>query len=226
MDTKPSDFFVGFIDFFAVILPGALLCAVLAPVAKDHLFGPIISRPTGEAEGWIVFAFAAYLTGHLVFLLASFLDPVYDRAREWLLPRENDGLYNLATELKNAKLGAKSAEVINTFRWARAYIQLRHPKAIAEISKLEADSKFFRSFVVVLVLAVPILATHGPGIELVAAAALVPLAALCCWRYGERRWKSTKLAYEYLITATKAVDCPAEPAASPSERLQSPPKAP
>ena len=207
MDTKPSDFFVGVIDFFAVILPGALLCSMLVPLAQGHLFGPIVPPFAGRAEVWIAFLFASYLMGHLVFLLASFLDPVYDKLRRRLKPPENDRLYALATQLKEAKLGPASADLINTFRWAKAYIQMCHPKAIVEINRLEADSKFFRSFVVVLVLAVPILLARGQGVEVVVAIVLLPLAALCFWRYAERRWKSTRLAYEYLITATKAVDC-------------------
>jgi hypothetical protein len=207
MDTKPSDFFVGVIDFFAVILPGALLCSMLVPLAQGHLFGPIVPPFAGRAEVWIAFLFASYLMGHLVFLLASFLDPVYDKLRRRLKPPENDRLYALATQLKEAKLGPASADLINTFRWAKAYIQLRHPKALVEINRLEADSKFFRSFVVVLVLAFPILLARGQGSKVVLAILLLPLAALCFWRYAERRWKSTRLAYEYLITATKAVDC-------------------
>ena len=49
-----------------------------------------------------------------------------------------------------AKKGGKAN--INAFQWAKARLTLEHPVALAAVQRFEADSKFFRSFVVVLVI--------------------------------------------------------------------------
>jgi hypothetical protein len=63
MGYKPEDFFVGVIDFFAVLLPGALMSFVIADFARHHLFGKALPAIQGEAQGWVVFAFSSYLLG-------------------------------------------------------------------------------------------------------------------------------------------------------------------
>ncbi|UIE38901.1 hypothetical protein [Leptodesmis sichuanensis] len=71
-------------DFFSILLPGALLTYLLmgevGPVVRgdryDNLYG---------AQAWAAFLFASYLFGHLVFLLGSWLDEFYDWARRYTL---------------------------------------------------------------------------------------------------------------------------------------------
>ena len=76
----PQKFFIGMMDFFSILLPGAVLTYLFSDVAGAPIFkdDPI----PGGAEGWIVFIFSSYLLGHLVFLgtTLSPLDPgVADR---------------------------------------------------------------------------------------------------------------------------------------------------
>jgi hypothetical protein len=40
---KPNDFFVGIIDFFAILLPGACGVAILEPLFANHFLDEIIS---------------------------------------------------------------------------------------------------------------------------------------------------------------------------------------
>jgi hypothetical protein len=203
VENKPADFFVGVIDFFSVLLPGALLSAVLAPRVRDRLFGPVFPQLDGDVETWVAFIFASYLLGHLVFLLASFLDHPYDWIRKKLVPFKKDQLYLYATRLKENELGNEAANLINTFRWSKAFVELRHPKVAVEIHRFEADSKFFRSFVFVLLFIACILFGEQAWGW---AFAVVFLMGLSFWRYAERRWKSTRIAYEYLITAVRISD--------------------
>jgi hypothetical protein len=53
MSTKPADFFIGVIDFFAIILPGALL-AYLALVALRQNHPPLVDLPRENTApaGW------------------------------------------------------------------------------------------------------------------------------------------------------------------------------
>ena len=52
---KPSEFYVGVLDFFAILLPGAIATAILTPSLGPLVLGPLIPAPTGEADKWVVF---------------------------------------------------------------------------------------------------------------------------------------------------------------------------
>jgi hypothetical protein len=73
MSFGPEKFFIGWIDFFSILLPGALLTWLLmgevGPVALGDRYAKL-----GGAQAWAAFLFASYLFGHLVFLLGSYLD--------------------------------------------------------------------------------------------------------------------------------------------------------
>ena len=59
MSTKPADFFIGVIDFFAIILPGALL-SYLVLVALRQYHPPLADLPgEGTAAGWVAFALSS-----------------------------------------------------------------------------------------------------------------------------------------------------------------------
>jgi len=75
MSLEPSKFFVGVVDFFAILLPGGLLTYAI----RRYLGSGGI---TGKEE-WMVFLFGSYLLGHFIFLFGSaFLDDhVYDKVR-------------------------------------------------------------------------------------------------------------------------------------------------
>ncbi|GAB4371405.1 MAG: hypothetical protein Kow0042_14160 [Calditrichia bacterium] len=205
MSYKPGDVFIGVIDFFAILLPGALLVFFLIEPAKTHLFGKILPSVNTEVQAWVVFLFAAYLFGHFIFLLGSKIDFCYDLYRKRFLSSKSDEPYKSASIIRDKMMGKKDAEKIcNTFQWSKANVQLFYPEAAREIHRLEADSKFFRSLIVVLFLVGIILFGQTAWIEGIICFALMILSFL---RYADQRWKSTRLAYIYLIAlpAKKAV---------------------
>src|SRR5260370_550536 len=58
MDYKPGDFFIGVIDFFGILLPGAVLL---------FLRGQWLSQILGLNQTmWVVFFFASYVLGHFL----------------------------------------------------------------------------------------------------------------------------------------------------------------
>lgn len=201
MDYKPGDFLVGIIDFFAILLPGALLAFATKDLALTHIFGPVLPAIQGEAQGWAAFIFASYLLGHFMFLVGSYLDKkAYPPYRKRFLTRDSDRTYERAKAIKENHLNDQEAEVVNPFKWARASVQLLYPAAAVEIHRLEADSKFFRSLIVVLLLTCPILVYKWAWIELGACIFLIVLSFV---RYADQRFKSTQLAYTYLIALEK-----------------------
>ena len=202
---KLSDLYVGVIDLFAILLPGALLAgalAVLIPIPE-----PLQGLLASEGARWVAFAFAAYALGHFAFLLSAKADDwFYDGYRKKKWPKADDPgkLYPMATGLRLAQFpnGANPGDDLpmNTFKWAKTVLMLRAPGALADVQRYEADSKFFRSMMVVL----PVIGIIGP---LIGIWPLLPLAILFTWfsfrSYAERRYKSTEWAYQYALVLEK-----------------------
>ena len=164
------------------------------------MFGTLFPAIPPGTAGWVIFLFAAYLLGHIVFLLGSYLDNIYDPIRKLVWPKATDFAYQQADRIKRDRLGAKAAKAINTYQWSRAILTLNHPAGMAEVARLEADSKFFRSLVVVLViLLAATLANDGHRTGIVFPVLLGVFAVLSYWRYTERRYKSTEQAYRFMI---------------------------
>jgi ADP-ribose pyrophosphatase YjhB (NUDIX family) len=225
MNFEPQKFFIGVIDFFSILLPGALFTYLLKDDVGPRFFGNGYHRLTGT-EGWVVFLFSSYLLGHFIFLLGSWLldDHVYDRIREathegqikrlakgkklssalarWLaasfIKRGSDQAVSQAVRTKEHYLDPLSAsDAINAFQWCKAKLTLEHPEGLATVQRFEADSKFFRSFVIVLCVLIPWgLFVRRPGITLFGAISLV----LAFWRYVDQRVKATNQAYWYILT--------------------------
>ncbi|MBI4519153.1 MAG: NUDIX domain-containing protein [Deltaproteobacteria bacterium] len=243
MNFEPQKFFIGLMDFFSILLPGALLTYLLMGEVGPVVLGDRYAKLAG-AEAWAAFLFASYLFGHLVFLVGSRLDEFYDWARRHTLDVQISQLArrgrllswfarvliwhvfkderNLAVEragkIKRQALGALQAkDAINTFQWCKALLNVESPESLAIVQRFEADSKFFRCFAVVLLLLLAAwpLQDKWPlsGIPVV-----LGLLLLALWRYMEQRYKATNQAYWSVITlAAKdgkvTLDKPAAPSA-------------
>ena len=216
-EIKSSSGYFSVIDMFAVLMPGVLLVAGLNTLGS----WPLLSEglPKGEASAWLSFVVESYIAGHFIFILASGLDgPLYHRLLRPALDSEDGLSYRLASDLKARYFGARLGIVdrlhpMNTFAWAKTVMALRAPRALAEVQRFEADSKFFRSLAV-LMPGLGVIALHrvgwsgGAGLGVVGAT--LTLTVLACWRYGERRLKSTQWAYNYVITLFGASDIGAD----------------
>lgn len=175
MDLKPSDIFIGVIDFFSVILPGALLTYFLSGMYYGDIFGDgkILREPSSEPAKWAVFLLASYIVGNLVFMLSSFLDRTYDGfLRRRFFQNKYDLKFKTArhihwkhintdarlNDLRQADILSKAdhdeimgdpeREIFNTFKWSQHFLLFNKPEALAAVQRVEADSKFFRSLVI------------------------------------------------------------------------------
>ncbi len=148
MNYKPSDLFVGIVDFFSVLLPGAVLAFALQ-LAKVGFIESQLAHRSPQTK-WIVFVLASYLLGHFVFLIgAAFLDDLYDATYvKRQQAKRGARLLKHAASIKRAAL-QDAHKIENNFKWARAFIKLKKPEMAADIDRLEANSKFFRSLTVV-----------------------------------------------------------------------------
>ena len=210
--SKPGDFFVGILDFFAILVPGSIATAILQPRFGHLVFGQLIAHPPSEAGQWVAFLVFAYFIGHLIFLLGSYIDRLYDLLRKRMNPYGNESAYQCATRLRDELIEPAERAALNTFQWARAVLITISPAAADDVSRLEADSKFFRSLLLVSALASVVFATGGHWVEALVALLLV---APCFARYYERRLNSTTQANIHVV-ALHRIGRLAKPSAAPA----------
>jgi hypothetical protein len=194
---KPGDFLIGVLDFFAILLPGSIATWLATRyIPPAHLFRQLSLDPDTQPEGGVLLAaffLSSYVLGHFVFMAGSRIDSTYDRWRVRTRPSSSDQTFQAADALRKRLTPALTAGSLTTLKWSKAFIQVQSPPARAEIDRLEADSKFFRSLVVVAAA----LALHfavgesAPGNGL----ACVVFGFIAYTRYVDQRWKLTQLSY-------------------------------
>lgn len=226
MDFEPQKFFVGLIDFFSILLPGALLTFLLRGEAERSMWVAERLPQLSGAKGWVAFLVASYLLGHFAFLLGSWLDELYDWLRRrtlnfqirelarrgkligwwvrlpvWLVfKRERNLAVERAGQIKRHSLAPLRAKnEINNFQWSKALLTVESPTSLAVVQRFEADSKFFRCFVIVLLVMLGLSWRWQNWTLAIAGLVLLPMAM---WRYMEQRYKATNQAYWSVITLT------------------------
>ena len=236
MGFEPQKFFIGLVDFFSIFMPGALLAYIGKDWIAEQFVGDI-SYPLESTEHIFVFLFASYLIGHFVFLVGSTLDRlVYDPLRKltrwgqigrlakgeklrpkWLrrlaeslvlFGRSPDVAVMKVQQLKAQALDSLSAGgAVNSFQWSKALLSKEHPEGLLAVQRFEADSKFFRSFVISLLILAPLFLFYEKwALGLIAFVLLVPALL----RYIDQRFKSTQQAYWFVITLAALAE-PKEP---------------
>lgn len=227
MNFEPQKFFIGLVDFFSILMPGAMLVYL----GKDWVavkFGLCKGFPLDGTEAGMVFLFVSYLLGHFAFLLSSALDDmVYDPVRtwtdwgqiskrlakgtslsshwkrrfsttRWLFGKNPDNAVMQAQRIKARALQGLAAEdAINAFQWSKTRLTKDLPEGLLAVQRFEADSKFFRSFVVVLGVLTLFYLLRCKWLEAVVCfLGMVP----ALWRYIDQRFKATQQAYWFVIT--------------------------
>jgi len=234
---EPQKLFIGIIDFFAILLPGALLVFLVRDNQTIRNFFTDQPYYPADVKGWIIFAVASYLLGHFIFLIGSWsLDSfVYDVLRKptyqeqikrlakekklsaielrWLsrlfFNKNVDSAVRQAVKIKEHYLGPiESTSSVNAFQWCKARLSIEQPQALAAVERFEADSKFFRSLVILCLLMgilVPLgFVNHGRTVLW----SSVPVLLLALWRYMDQRLKATNQAYWFIIALEGKTNSP------------------
>jgi hypothetical protein len=211
---KPGDLFIGVIDFFAILIPG-IVAAMFAAWARELI--PL--QPDALFFGTILLA--GFILGHVLHGLGSFLDVlVYDplfRPRDHSDAQRargskgyfhsNDELYRQAKRVTAFAGSGDQAEVKSPpggmYQWARAWLRMHSPEATAELDRLEADSKLFRSLTVIALAALVCWSTFP---HLVAYELPLTIAVLLfsLWRYCDLRQKMVRACYLHYVQVRSA----------------------
>jgi hypothetical protein len=197
---KPGDFLLGVLDFFGILLPGSLATWLVTQYIPPKTLREALSFGLGDGTAnpdplllGAAFVLSSYLLGHFVFMAGAKLDLPYDRWRKRAKPKNRDMAFREAEKVQTKLTPGLAGGDFTTLKWAKAYVQVKAPAARVEIDRLEADSKFFRSLVVVWALAAAhfLLREQSPVAGVVALA----LTGLSYLRFREQRWKMTELSY-------------------------------
>ena len=153
---KPQDFFIGLRDFFSVLVPGVVFLTLLPPLKSAILGANVV-------EAAFAFAIAAYIVGSVAASLGAGLDWIIDPAIEHPLRKRvlggrleerRDAAEALRLELlegcSEPLLAAAHIEKTKGFWWD--HLRLNCDVAIAELDRLEASQKLFRSLVATFLL--------------------------------------------------------------------------
>lgn len=200
---------IGLLDFLTILVPGGFLLLLLGNVIIDLVRKLGIDYRQYQ-DHWIVPVIAAvlaYILGHFVFFFASFLDElIYEKVKRvyW---HSHSKLAAYVVQIKNSKTGITDPKVMNAWKWSCAWLLSTQPEIYAEVERNTAESKFFRSLVVVLIVAAVVFVLNMGWQSLWIT---IPLIFFSLIRYLTQRQRSLETAYHGVITSSNEV-LPNEP---------------
>jgi len=185
---KPGEFFIGVIDFFGILVPGAVLLFLDGSRLPDVLQLPPLGDPTLQ---WAAFLVGAYVLGH--FLLAAGVP--LNRTLRFYKSANKDRFYQSAKKHLIVHSTTEEQARTDTFYLAYASVRLKSPAAAAEIERQMADYKLFRSLAIVFALDLAVnWWLHGRWPRLLLSSLLLALTAV---RFGFLLSWTYRITFEY-----------------------------
>lgn len=214
MPFKPSELFLGVVNFLGVMVPGAIFCFLL-----------LRRLPVGTGSkwsNWMVFAAAAYVFGQLLLAVSEILNRSVDGvagrlsagldAKLWEVEKEFRQWYRNAMQINPVdKKSEDRSDSAFFFHTALSYVRLNHAEAAGEVDHHMADYKLLRSLVAVFLFDVIISIGVAPRFYFLymVEVGLAALSFLCFVRmYNWARF----LAFDYALSISHLK--PSAPAAS------------
>jgi hypothetical protein len=192
MEYKPSDLFVGVIDFFGILVPGAVLVFLHGDQIFDLL--GMHRAPDDKIFYWTSFVIVSFLLGHfLTSLGVLLLNWVYG------LPIGSLDRYYKEAEPEISLAEPKTRK--DAFHRAYAFIRLNCPAGISEIDRQVAEYKLFRALTIVFLIDFGFALAANDARHMVVSAVLVLLsghrfASLVSW--------TQRITFEYYVLLTRA----------------------
>ncbi len=195
---KPADLFIGAVEFFSVIVPGSIATFLIWASADqswpEYFHLSYLSSSDVPAIKGLAFILMAYVIGHVLFVLSSVLDPIYDVTyRRW----KNDSITYFVSRAKAIQEevdpnGSTYGEDMGILEWSVSYLLVNSAVSSQETKAKEGASKFFRSLGAVFIV-VAILDLVNSNIP--HALFSLSFAGVAVARYADLRLKYTRLVY-------------------------------
>lgn len=195
MNQKPGDLLLSVIDFFGILIPGAILA---------FLHGDFILRPLGLSMGqlhsladWIPAFFISFVLGHFLLGFSVPLNRLIAR-----FPSRETQAYEKAVRV-HLKLPSEVPDNrTNVFYSAFSFIRIRSPEAMVDLERQMAEYKLFRSLTLLFLLDIPFSLFSGSFslTRLMVALLIVGLAAYRFWFLFD--W-TYRLAFDFYLQLQK-----------------------
>ena len=186
---KPADFYVSIIDFFGVLLPGAVMTYLYGPRLLQLMN---VSDLTGPAVAWSAFLITSYIVGQLLLGVGVHLNELVS----WYKPKKHDKFYWEVRKDVESQLPEVNSRKDMFYR-VHAYLRLESAPAVAEIDRQMAEYKLFRGLAIVFAFDLVIaLSTRMPLGRILLSAVI---CALALWRFAFLLHWTYRTAFEYYI---------------------------
>ncbi|WP_133176809.1 hypothetical protein [Terrimonas sp.] len=190
------------VDILAVLVPGALLLVVLYQIpevreATNSVVLPEILKV--KKVELVCFLVTSYVAGQFAFFFGSFLDKVVYEPYMKRYMQHHNGLQRKVIKIKDKLTGITTPQELNAFKWSCAWLIANKPELYNEVERFIAESKLFRSLVMVFLIASVIFSVYPGKCHFACFSVLLLIFSLI--RYITRRVKSIESAYRAVVTA-------------------------
>lgn len=205
MNFKPSNFYIGIIDLFAILLPGAIVSLIIYHTNWLGIKSWLVSQESyGSFYSSFLFLLSAYLLGHIISQLSAYIDKwVYDNLNGSLVYDSKKAKRNV-TEVKRIRKDIyqdySGTKHLNTFEWSKNKLLKEQPAILDDIERYIADSKFFRSLILIFPILAGVLFNNS---QKTLGWICLGLMAFSVVRYFHKRRKATETAYKSVIFLDK-----------------------
>ncbi|MFZ0319939.1 MAG: hypothetical protein WAL56_12520 [Candidatus Sulfotelmatobacter sp.] len=193
----PGDYYIGIVDFFGILVPGAVAVCLLT--LQNHALATRIETSLNLAgsQGIVAFTVVSYLAGYLFHVTSLALDRLTARVQlDWFEQSFGLRLFRRAVELMNQCLEEGDGGLIRPYAWALANIRNDFPAWAADIERLDAHSALFRSMCLVLGLTALLEFFHR---DWVWGLGSTGAALIAFFIFKHLRWQRLQTVYEYYI---------------------------
>jgi hypothetical protein len=206
---KAAELFIGIVDFFSTLLPGAFLVASMKAGALQTILGGQDAAVTWHVPPWVLLVAVSYAVGQLLHLAGA-------KVSGWIYP----AIFNHFKPTNYGEISTRAAAVLSRAfpvnvgdeipRRSSAVLRIVNPGLALEADRLEAAAKFARGFGVVAV----VLAIRGAAHQewLVLLSWLI-VAILSFVRFIDRRLIQQRYVCELIVLVTTFKPAFAAPAA-------------
>jgi len=186
----PSKFFVGALEFFGALLPGAIILYVGRFVA---ISAGMIENGTwpNKTIDWVLFVVGSLVLGYLAQPPAHVLNKLYDRTYRARKRWQGDPLLAYARQEAESHVGPEDSVYV----WAKSEVGYASAQQLARIDRIEGISKMFRTLAFLAIIGAALSLVVG---EWLWASILCGVSVLSFFVFAERRFASAKEVYQSL----------------------------
>jgi hypothetical protein len=137
---KPSELFLGIIDFFAIIIPGGVITLSIYYYYSADI--DKIAQLT-ESQSWVAIFCVSYFIGNIISFMGERIDKI--RPINKYINKGFTPIWQCLDAIRNELHPTSEREAINIYQWCRSVLIAVSPESMADVNRAVAASDFFRN---------------------------------------------------------------------------------